>query len=52
MGWLKTVDEYFVGSQNDIQDARVQYIIDNVVTCLLDDPARKFIYVEIAFFMR
>lgn len=30
----------------------MQYIIHNVIQSLLEDPTRKFIYVEMAFFMR
>ncbi|KAG0615017.1 hypothetical protein M758_5G008500 [Ceratodon purpureus] len=52
VGWLKTVDQYFVGSNNSIQVAAVQYILDSVVTALEQDPNRKFIYVEQAFFQR
>ena len=52
VGWLKTVDEYYVGSKNDIQKAGVQYILDNVVTSLVRDPKRRFVYVEMAFFVR
>jgi len=29
VGWLKTVDEYFLGANNSIQDAGVQYILDS-----------------------
>ena len=52
VGWLKTVDEYFYGSNNSIQHAGVQYILDSVVPALLEDPDKRFIYVEIAFFER
>lgn len=52
VGWLKTVDQYFVGSNNSIQVAAVQYILDSVVSALQADPNRKFIYVEQAFFQR
>ena len=52
VGWLKTVDQYYYGSRNDIQRAGVQYIIDSVVDALLKDPERRFIYVESAFFWR
>jgi len=52
VGWLKTVDQYFVGSNNSIQIAAVQYVLDSVVTALQQDPNRKFIYVEQAFFQR
>ena len=49
-GWLKTVDQYFYGSNNTIWQAGVQYILDSVVTELEKDTARKFSFVEIAFF--
>lgn len=52
VGWLKTVDEYFYGANNSIQHAGVQYILDSVIPALLVDPAKRFIYVEIAFFKR
>ncbi|CAM6125814.1 unnamed protein product [Calypogeia fissa] len=52
VGWLKTVDQYFVGSNNSIQVAAVQYIIDSIVDALENNPDRKFIYVEQAFFQR
>lgn len=43
-GWIRTVDEYY--------EYEVQYIYDTVVTCLLENPQRKFISVEMAFFER
>jgi alpha-mannosidase len=52
VGWLKTVDEYFYGYKNDIQLAGVQYTIEGVVTELLLDPRKTFVYVEMAFFYR
>ncbi|XP_035261901.1 lysosomal alpha-mannosidase [Anguilla anguilla] len=52
VGWLKTVDQYFYGERNYIQHAGVQYILDSVVEQLQQDPARRFIYVETAFFFR
>uniref|UniRef100_A0A8C5AWH7 Lysosomal alpha-mannosidase n=1 Tax=Gadus morhua TaxID=8049 RepID=A0A8C5AWH7_GADMO len=52
VGWLKTVDQYFYGGRNDIQHAGVQYILDSVVGQLLQNPERRFIYVETAFFYR
>ncbi|KAL3876582.1 hypothetical protein ACJMK2_034416 [Sinanodonta woodiana] len=52
VGWLKTVDQYFYGSRNDIQNAGVQYILDSVIPELMSDPSKRFIYVEIAFFAR
>jgi lysosomal alpha-mannosidase len=35
-----------------IQKAGVQYIIDSVVQALLQDPEKRFIYVESAFFSK
>ncbi|XP_064094192.1 lysosomal alpha-mannosidase-like isoform X1 [Macrobrachium nipponense] len=52
VGWLKTVDQYYYGAKSSIQRAGVQYILDSVVSALLEDPTRKFIYVESAFFFR
>ncbi|XP_014672953.1 PREDICTED: lysosomal alpha-mannosidase-like [Priapulus caudatus] len=52
VGWLKTVDQYFYGANNSIQHAGVQYILDSVVSELLKDPQKRFIYVETAFFAR
>ncbi|XP_021563703.1 LOW QUALITY PROTEIN: lysosomal alpha-mannosidase [Carlito syrichta] len=52
VGWLKTVDQYFYGIMNDVQHAGVQYILDSVISSLLEDPTRRFVYVEMAFFSR
>lgn len=52
VGWLKTVDQYFYGSNNRYQKAGVQYILDSVVTSLLQNEKRRFIYVETAFFWK
>uniref|UniRef100_A0A6V7QUP3 Alpha-mannosidase n=1 Tax=Ananas comosus var. bracteatus TaxID=296719 RepID=A0A6V7QUP3_ANACO len=52
VGWLKTVDQYYVGSNNSIQGACVQNVLDSVVEALVADKNRKFIYVEQAFFQR
>ncbi|XP_076174533.1 lysosomal alpha-mannosidase II isoform X1 [Ptiloglossa arizonensis] len=49
VGWLKTVDQYYFGSRTRIQKAGVQYILDSVIKALLDNPDRRFIYVETAF---
>ncbi|CAF4505353.1 unnamed protein product, partial [Rotaria magnacalcarata] len=37
---------------NDIQHACVQYILDSVIQALVQNPERRFIYVEIALFWR
>lgn len=52
VGWLKTVDEYYYGANNSIQHAGVQYILDSVISSLVENGDRKFIYVEMAFFAR
>mmetsp|Transcript_3428 Transcript_3428/g.7967 ORF Transcript_3428/g.7967 Transcript_3428/m.7967 type:complete len:788 (+) Transcript_3428:97-2460(+) len=52
VGWLKTVDQYYYGANNTIQHAGVRYILDSVITQLQQDPARRFTYVEMAFFSR
>lgn len=52
VGWLKTVDQYYYGIMSDVQHASVQYILDSVIYSLLNDPTRRFIYVEMAFFSR
>ncbi|KAG2549873.1 hypothetical protein PVAP13_9KG286900 [Panicum virgatum] len=52
VGWLKTVDQYYVGSNTTIQGACVMNTLDSVVDALARDPARKFVVVEQAFFQR
>ncbi|PSS21407.1 Alpha-mannosidase, light subunit like [Actinidia chinensis var. chinensis] len=52
VGWLKTVDQYYVGSNNSIQGACVENVLDSVVVSLLRDPNRKFVFAEMAFFQR
>jgi hypothetical protein len=51
VGWLKNPDEYFSGTaMNTLQYAYVELIIDSVINELLEDPAKKFTYVEMKFF--
>jgi len=52
IGWLKTIDQYYYGSWNNITWAGVQYILDSVIGRMIREPTMKFIYVEIAFFTR
>ncbi|KAL7231292.1 hypothetical protein ACSBR2_009540 [Camellia fascicularis] len=52
VGWLKTIDQYYVGSNNSIQGACVENVLDSVMVSLLKDPNRKFIFAEMAFFQR
>ena len=37
---------------NSIQHAGVQYILDSIISSLLAEPTRRFVYVEMAFFSR
>ncbi|XP_050536748.1 lysosomal alpha-mannosidase-like [Daktulosphaira vitifoliae] len=52
VGWLKTVDQYYFGTNTSIQMAGVQFILDSVVEALSKDPNKRFIYVETAFFWK
>ncbi|CAL5197469.1 unnamed protein product [Lathyrus oleraceus] len=52
VGWLKTIDQYYVGSNNTIQGACVENVLDSVVWSLRKDPNRKFVFAEMGFFHR
>jgi len=52
VGWLKTVDQYYQGSNQTIQNANVALILDSVYDELRKDVNRKFTYVEMAFFSK
>eukprot|EP00117_Sycon_ciliatum_P000808 scpid87007/ scgid2702/ Lysosomal alpha-mannosidase; Lysosomal acid alpha-mannosidase; Mannosidase alpha class 2B member 1; Mannosidase alpha-B len=52
VGWKKTVDEYYYGTNTTIANGAVQYILDSVIASLIADPNKKFSYVEMAFFFR
>lgn len=43
---LKTVDQYFSGTNRTIQMAEVKLILDGIVSALRDDPNKRFVYVE------
>jgi hypothetical protein len=43
VGWLKTENQYYLGANNSIYHAGVQYIIDSVLEQLKRNPDRKFI---------
>mmetsp|Transcript_31306 Transcript_31306/g.88754 ORF Transcript_31306/g.88754 Transcript_31306/m.88754 type:complete len:682 (-) Transcript_31306:2131-4176(-) len=51
-GWLKTVDQYYAGTNNSIHEAGVQYIFDSVFSALQQSPDRKFTLCEVGFFQR
>jgi len=50
VGWLKTVEEYFTGLTNWVQQASVVQTIDTMILELIDDPTKRFTYVEMKFF--
>ncbi|KAL7448320.1 hypothetical protein ACHAWC_000527, partial [Mediolabrus comicus] len=55
VGWLKTVDQYFYGLNNTIQQAHVSLILDNVLSELQNPYTthnRTFTYVEMKFFSK
>ena len=52
VGWQKTIDQYYYGSNRTIQAGAVQYILDTTMAALEQNPQRTFIYVEMAFFKR
>jgi lysosomal alpha-mannosidase len=43
---------FFYIARNDVRHASIQYILDSVVIALDENPDRRFIYVEMAFFWR
>ncbi len=51
-GWEKTVDEYYSGSQDMVRRAGVEYILDNVIYELEEDPKKTFTQVEVSFLER
>lgn len=51
VGWDETYQQYFDGT-GPIHGRNVSKILTNVVTALKRDPARKFSYVEQAFFVK
>lgn len=52
VGWLKTVDQYYYGTNTKIQRANVEAILDSVIQALVENRQRRFIYVESAFFFK
>ena len=50
VGWLKTVDEYYEGYDSNVANAAVRLILETVIDELINDPAKKFTYVEMKFF--
>ncbi|EDW76038.1 uncharacterized protein Dwil_GK14880 [Drosophila willistoni] len=52
VGWLKTVDQYYYGTENQIHRGRVERIFDTVIHELLKNSKRRFVQVEILFFFK
>ncbi|XP_033225120.1 lysosomal alpha-mannosidase-like [Belonocnema kinseyi] len=52
VGWLKTFDQYYYGSRKDLYKAGVHYILKSVIQSLQENPDRRFIFVESAFFFK
>ncbi|XP_065199334.1 uncharacterized protein LOC135831021 isoform X1 [Sycon ciliatum] len=44
VGWLQTVDQYYI--------SQVQWILDTSLRCIAEDSSRRFTYVEQAYFYR
>lgn len=51
VGWRKTVEQYYYGWNNSIDNrGNVRSIITTVVQALLENPSRTFVIVEMKFF--
>lgn len=50
VGWLKTLDQYFFGTNQTIQEANVKSILDSLVVALDEARYRTFTYVEMRYF--
>lgn len=50
VGWLKTPDQCFTGSNQQVQEANVKNIIDTYVFELMADKSKRFTQVEMKFF--
>ncbi|XP_050302527.1 lysosomal alpha-mannosidase-like isoform X2 [Anthonomus grandis grandis] len=52
VGWVKTVDQFYYGTNSDVYDAGVAFIYDSVLPAVQKNKDRRFIYVETAFFWK
>lgn len=52
VGWLKTVDQYYYGTRKRYSPVGVQHILDSVIPQLVMDKSKRFIYVEMSFFVK
>ena len=47
VGWPKTIDQYFVGSNSSLQVATIKYILDLFISSLQENPNCKFIFLKV-----
>jgi hypothetical protein len=52
VGWIKTADAYFDGSEKELQWTNVKVELTTVIQALQKDPSRKFSEVEMFFFKK
>eukprot|EP01135_Chromosphaera_perkinsii_P003063 Nk52_evm10s234 gene=Nk52_evmTU10s234 len=53
VGWLKTTEEYYLGTNDvDHPNTCVKCILDGVTSALFENPSRSFSVVEISYFKR
>jgi hypothetical protein len=50
VGWLKTYDDYYTGMGCKDAHAKVETILDEVVSELSRDPKKLFTFVEMKYF--
>ena len=50
VGWLKTIDGYYTGVNQDAAIANVSRILDTIIAALIQDETKVFTYVETKFF--
>ena len=50
VGWVKTIDEYFLGFSKSGGTSNVKQILDEVLQQLEKDPKRRFTYAEMKYF--
>uniref|UniRef100_A0A914IEA3 Alpha-mannosidase n=1 Tax=Globodera rostochiensis TaxID=31243 RepID=A0A914IEA3_GLORO len=52
LGWLKTADDYYTGTNAAIVPVGVQFILNTVIEELERDPSRRFSFAETGFLHR
>jgi hypothetical protein len=51
-GWLKTVDEYYQGTNGKSDHSSVRNILDTVIAQLDANSSRRFTYAEMVYFTK